>query len=448
MTDSNEILIKNGNVVFENDVLKTDVLIKNGVISKFGNIESETANIIDAEGDYVFPGFIDMHTHLDDFIGKYYLADTYSTASEIALENGITTLFNFITQKKGNTLIHELELALEKLESRRIALAEQNQDLCNIAFHLTPVTFTDEDWNDIEYLISIGFKTFKFYTTYKFAGIYSSYERIEEILTRLKEYDVTTLIHCEDNDLIESIDTEKHDLTKAFTHTLLRPSEAEITAVKKILSLAEKTGAKIHIVHVSTKEAAELIYEYRKSYDNVTCETCPQYLFLDSEKLKTPGGHRFICSPPLRSPDNRIAMSELARKSYFNVFATDHCAFQQKDKDSFSADIRDVPNGLAGLGALPGLIFNLYGDLNNEIIVDISKRISTNPALITGLYPMKGTIMEDSDADIVILNFNGEKDIVSSHSFCYETYMGMKTKMNIKYTLLKGKIVFEGKNRT
>ncbi|MGV8017979.1 MAG: amidohydrolase family protein [Ignavibacteria bacterium] len=100
MGGNGNILIKNGIVVFEKETTKTDILVQNGIVKSFGKIKDDDIEIIDADGCYVFPGFIDMHTHLDDTIGKYYLADTYDSASEVALENGITTLFNFITQKK------------------------------------------------------------------------------------------------------------------------------------------------------------------------------------------------------------------------------------------------------------------------------------------------------------------------------------------------------------
>ncbi len=444
MGGNGNILIKNGIVVFEKETTKTDILVQNGIVKSFGKIKDDDIEIIDADGCYVFPGFIDMHTHLDDTIGKYYLADTYDSASEVALENGITTLFNFITQKNGNTLIKELELALEKYESRKKTAANEGKKFSSIAFHLTPTSFSDEDWKDIEYLISIGFRTFKFYTTYKNAGIYSSYEDLSEIIPILKDLDATILVHCEDNDTIESVDITKLDLTKSISHALLRPAEAEIIAIRKILSIAEKTQAKIHIVHVSTAEGAGLINEYRKKYGNVTCETCPQYLFLNEDKLAAPGGNRFICSPPLRPEDNVSKLRGLALSGHFDVFATDHCAFRKKDKDNFFADIRDVPNGLPGIGALSGLIFELYGGLNEQTAVEISGRLSTNPAVITGLYPMKGVIREGSDADLTVLGFDGEeKNIVSTKSFCYETYFGKKSKLDVRYTLIKGNVVFE-----
>lgn len=436
---SDRILIKNGKVVFESKVEKADILIEDGLIKDIGNLEISDAEIIDATDNYVMPGFIDMHTHIDDFIGKYYLSDTYTTASEIALKNGITTLFTFITQKNDNTLIGELELALEKLDYQRECAHKENKQLCSFAYHLTPTSFDDKSWEEIKLLVEAGFKTFKLYTTYKNSGIYSSYEEIEKILLRLKELNVTTLIHCEDNEFIESVDIKNVNLSDPYSHTILRPKEAEIKAIEKILDIAKRTQANIHVVHVSTEEGARLIDEYCKNYSNVTCETCPQYLFLDDEKLKTPGGHRWICSPPLRDKGNAEKMRSMSIHNFFEVYATDHCSFLKKDKDNFAGDIRDVPNGLPGIGALPDLIFGLYKEITDEILVNISQKLSTNPAKITGLFPMKGAVLKNADADLVILDINGNvHDIVSSESNSYETYFGYKSRLNILNVITKG----------
>jgi len=433
------LLIKNGNVVFETKVAKTDILAEDGLITDIGNLDIADVETIDATDNYVFPGFIDMHTHIDDFIGKFYLSDIYTSASEIALKNGITTLFTFVTQKNDNTLVGELELALEKLNYQRECAGKEGKQLCSFAYHLTPTIFDDASWEEIEMLVGAGFKTFKFYTTYKSAGIYTSYDDLEKILHKLKELDVTTLIHCEENELIESIDIKGIDISNPYSQTLLRPKEVEVKSIEKILELAKKTQANIHIVHVSTAEDAKLIDEYCKNYGNVTCETCPQYLFLDDEKLKTPGGHRWICSPPLRDKENAEQMKNYTLHNFFEVYATDHCAFLKKNKDTFTNDIRDVPNGLPGIGALPDLIFGMYNDINDEVLVNIAQKLSTNPAKITGLFPMKGAILKNTDADLVILNTKGKKhDIVSSESNTYETYFGMKSNLDIKMTILKG----------
>ena len=461
MKQKNKILIKNGNAILEDRVLKSDILIENGKISAIENIDYKIENCvqIDADGCYIMPGIIDMHTHLDDYIGDYYLADTYTSASSIALKNGITTLFNFITQK-DKPIKEEVEIALDKISKNinnssshelvhRMRNKESNNSLCHFRFHLTPTNFSDESCKEIISLIENGYKTFKFYTTYKKAGIYFSYKKIEEIINKFKEYDLTYLIHCEDEDILSAIDTTDFDYSNAFTHTLLRPAYAEVRAIGKILEIAERTKAKIHIVHTTTAEGAELIYKFKQKYDNVTNETCPQYLFLNEDYLKAENGHRYLCTPPLRTKENSEKMKQYVKDNYFDVIATDHCAFLKKDKDNINNDIINVPSGLPGIGALPGLVFNVYENFSyvgnssglSKDLIQISHLLSTNPAKICGLYPNKGVIRKNADADLNIFRLNDNlTNIQSSESDCYEPYDGFKTKYDVSSTILNGKI--------
>lgn len=427
------IKIKNGLVCFEDGIRQTDIFIRDGKIVSFDS--NETAEkIIDAEDCYVLPGMIDIHTHLDDTIGKYYLADTYKSGSEIAVLNGITTLFNFITQGDNETLKESVEKALKK--------AKDNSH-CNIGWHLTPTSFSGNDWKEIKEKIRNGFKTIKLYTTYKKAGIFSDYEQLENIFRELKGCDVTFLIHCEDNDIVEDEYAKNYDFSKPLTHTLLRPKFAEFKAIRKVIEIAEKYNSKIHIAHVSTCEGIDLINDARKNL-NITCETAPHYLFLDDEYLKREDGHKWLCSPPLRDKRNVDDIIKKAKEGLFDIYATDHCAFSKKHKDESKKDIRNIPNGLAGIGALPHLIFKLYSDNLNYAFAEMAKRLSENPAKITGLYPSKGTLKHGSDADLTVINPNGtEREIISSLTDVYETYPGFKTKLNFKYVMLDGNIIVE-----
>lgn len=430
-------LIKNGWVCFEDGMRLEDVYIQNG---KFVNADkSKKADMtIDAAGFYVLPGMIDIHTHLDDNAGRYNLADNYRRGSEIAVLNGITTLYSFITQGKHETLKQAIDRAKQK---------SHRNTFCDLMWHLTPTGFDDENWKEITEYAENGFKTFKFYTTYEKAGLYSSYEKLDKIFEKLKKYNLTFLIHCEDNDIIKRQPDNKYDLSKPLSHALLRPKEAEVKAIIKLAEIAEKHDVKLHVVHVSTSEGAELIDKAREKMD-ITCETAPHYLFLNDEYLKKENGHRWICSPPLRDDRNVLEMQKKARDGYFDIFATDHCAFTKKDKDeeikNQKPDIRNIPNGLAGIGALPHLTFNLYSDNFNDAVFELSRRLSANPAKITGLYPGKGAIKEGSDADLVVLNPNGEeKNIKSSLSDVYETYPGLKTKLKFKNVFIRGEKIVE-----
>jgi dihydropyrimidinase len=426
--------IKNGTICFEDRLEQADLLIENERIAGIGPCGTfqDFNTSVDAEGCYIFPGFIDIHTHLDDVIGRRHLADSYRTGSQAALQNGITTLYSFITQQQSQSLTVAVEQAMAKASGN---------SFCDYMWHLTPVRFDDGGWKEIQNWISKGFRTFKFYTTYKDAGIFSDYHEIEERVRLLHKYGCTILIHCEDDKLLDEARQGDVDWTKPITHASVRPAAAEVQAIQRVVDIARKTGARIHIVHVSTPEGLECIREAQKEI-LITCETCPQYLFLDESYLSRPEGHRWICSPPLRSEEQRALLTLKTRNGDIDIFATDHCAFSKNDKDDWKGDIRDVPNGVAGIGGLTHLVFTLFEEEKNEsAFVRIGQHLSMAPAKIVGRYPQKGTIKIGSDADLVVLNpYRSEKKIISSAADTYETYPDLTTTVEMKFVFLRGSL--------
>ncbi len=420
--------IHNGTIVLEDHIIHTDLLIENDRIAALG-AHHQVDQTIDASDCYIFPGFIDIHTHLDDVIAGKYLADTWSSGSQHALQNGITTLGSFITQEPDESLTAAVE---------RARIKASGKSHCDYLWHLTPVRFDKPGWEEIAACIEQGMRTFKFYTTYKNAGIYSSYDELEERISRLHQLGCTVLVHCEDDQLLTQTQGGNIDWRDPMSHVRLRPAAAEVTAILRLIDLARKTGAQIHIVHVSTPEGVEAI---RSAPDTrVTCETCPHYLFLDAGYLARPDGYHWICAPPLRTAEQRQKLCELARHGAIDLFATDHCAFLKKDKDDWGGDIRRVPGGVAGIGALPHLVFKLYQDvLTEKTLVQISRQLCTNPARVTGLYPRKGAIQASADADLVVLQPRGAaKPVLSTLADAWETYPDLTSTLDIKYVFLRG----------
>lgn len=420
--------IHNGTIVLEDHIIHTDLLIENDRIAALGAYR-QADQTIDASDCYVFPGFIDIHTHLDDIIAGRYLADTWASGSHLALQNGITTLGSFITQGPDESLTAALE---------RAQLKAAGKAYCDYLWHLTPMRFDKRGWDETETWIKKGFHTFKFYTTYREAGIYSSYAELEERISHLHQLGCTILVHCEDDQLLAQAQGGNIDWRDPRLHARIRPAAAEVTAILRLIDIARKTGARIHIVHVSTPEGVEAIRDAKDV--RITCETCPHYLFLDASYLARPDGHHWICAPPLRSAEQRQKLCEQARRGEIDLFATDHCAFLKKDKDDWDGDIRRVPGGVAGIGALPHLIFKLYQDTpSNEVMIQIGRQLSTNPAKVTGLYPRKGAIQVGSDADLVILRLRGAtKPVISTLAQAWETFPDLTSTLDIKYVFLRG----------
>ena len=388
-------------------------------------------NTIDAGGCDILPGLVDLHVHLDDRIGDFEIADTYASGTEAAVCNGITTVCTFVTQPPGQTMSQAVAEALGKAGSN---------SHCDYSLHLTPTRFGRKDWQDIEHVLQDGYRTFKFYTTYRQAGLYLEYRELGLILERVKAMGLGALVHCEDDDMLERAGSEVADPSDAYSHALSRPPDAEVEAIGRVLDIVNKTKCRTHFVHVSTAEGAKVIGRHRQDLA-VSCETGPQYLMFDDGLLKQIDGHRYLCSPPLRDTATRQAMEDLAAQGQFDIYATDHCPFTKADKDARREDFTKVPKGLPGVGALVHVVHSINGKHGHDLD-KLVEHLALRPAQIAGVYPRKGALQKGADADIVIINANGEqRPVQASYSDVYDPYHGYTTHIDIKHVLLRGKAV-------
>lgn len=427
------LLVRNGRLWSEQGSRNADILIEDGVIRAVDDriAVGAGATEIDASGLDVLPGLIDFHVHVADHIGRFDLADDFASGSKAAVLTGITTLLSFATQRD----LPSLEAALDAFAGRA-----QGQSHCDYSFHLTPKNFAEADWQEVAMLARRGLRTLKLYTTYKDAGLYVSFAQIESIFRRAAALDLTVLIHCEDEAVLDEAATAVHDLNNAEAHARLRPASAETRAIEQILTAARATRCRIHIVHVSTPEGARLIAHARPVTD-VTFETCPQYLFLNESQLTGPTGHRFICAPPLRPEQSREELARIFQQGEIDFLASDHCPFTKAAKDDFGDDIRRVPNGLPGVGALVPLAHEMLVARGGLSLAALVRHLAVNPARRAGIFPKKGIIQAGADADLVLITRAAGRPIHSTLSDCYETYPGTTTPLDFRYVLVRGNLV-------
>jgi dihydropyrimidinase len=428
-----DLLIHNAKVCLPEEIINSNVWIKDGVIHKIGIDKKEPEDVerIDAQGNYLLPGFIDVHTHLDDVIGGYNLADTYSSGTAIALLNGITTLYSFVTQGEDESISESINTTKKKANGKIF---------CNVGWHVTPTNYTKDNLTELEDLLRKGLKTIKLYTTYKEAGIYSSYKQIKKLAEIVKQYNAAIMVHCEDEEVIMESSGNNYDLTNSFSHTLMRPKEAEIKAVENIIDIAKETGARFHIVHVSSPEPIDLIKQ-AGSEVKITSETGPQYLILNDIFLKGESGYQYLCTPPLRDEFSQLSLYEKTINNEIDIYATDHCAFTKMEKSKNKNDITMVPKGLPGIGALVPLVYGINKYKGKECFLHMAKHLSENPAKLTGIFPKKGIIKEGSDADLVLVTEGKNMNVKATLNDSYDPYEGYETDLNILKVILKGETV-------
>ena len=412
---------------------RADLLVAGGKVAAIGESIAgcDDVETVDARGAQVVPGFIDVHVHVADRIGPYELADDFASASEVAIRSGVTTFYTFATQRPGEPLA----ATLERYRARAAGACR-----CDVGLHLTPTAWP-WDWHEIEQLAARGMATIKLYTTYREAGLFTSWERLEEIMRRLAGLELGLLLHCEDDGVLSAIDLTGIDLADPFSHAASRPEQAEVEAIRRALELVARTGCRLHVVHVSTAAGAELISEAR-GRSPVTCETGPQYLLLSDDRLRGAGGHRALCTPPLRDEATRESLVRLAVEGAIDLLATDHCAFRRQDKDAWTNDYRAVPNGLPGLGALAPLAFELLVREHGREVGELVRLLAENPARLVGVYPRKGALVTGADADVAVLDADGpERPLAATLADAHDPWRGRTTRLAARHVLLRGRRV-------
>ena len=329
-------LLKGGRVVSGRGWIEADILLEDDKISKVeADISDSDARIIDVTGRFIFPGFIDAHTHFDLAVAGTVTADDFETGTRAAVSGGTTTIVDFATQYRGETLKEALDNWHRKADQK---------SSCNYGFHLAISEFSESISSELEEIIRDGVTSFKLY----------------KVLKRLTELGGIAGVHCENSDLVKAMVQEQKELGNLTTsaHPASRPPLVEAEAIDRLLKIAALADSPVIVVHLRTKAGLKEVQSARKQGQEVYLETCPQYLLLDDSVYDLPDfeGGKYIIAPPLRKKEDQEALWEALADDSIQTLSTDHCSFTRKQKSAGKEDFTKIPGGMAGVETRPVLM--------------------------------------------------------------------------------------------
>ena len=391
-----KILIKNGHIIDPSQGIDGvgDVLIEEGKIIEVRSQKSEvrskeqktrTSNselrTIDASGLYVFPGLVDMHTHLREPGFEY--KETIKTGTLAAVRGGITTVCAMPNTNPVNDNSSVTDLIIRKAIQEgactvypigAITKGQKGEELAEMGIMHSEgcVAFSDDGSPVMNSLI------------------------MRRALEYSKTFNVPLISHCEDMNLSEG-GVMNEGLLSVTLGLKGIPSEAEEVMVARDIALAGLTGGRLHIAHVSTEGSVRIIRAAKERGINVTAETCPHYFSITEAAVEGYNTNAKV-NPPLRTASDVDAIKQGLKDGTIDVIATDHAPHHRDEK---LREFDQSPSGISGLETALGLSLKLVeeGILTMKQLIE---KMTINPAKIMGIN--KGTLKNGSDADVVIVN--------------------------------------------
>ncbi len=393
------LLIKNGRIVTADSDFTGDIFCEGETITRIGRGLGAPphAEVIDATGKLVFPGFIDPHVHIYlPFMGTFS-KDTYETGSKAALVGGTTTLIEMCCPSRADEALAGFELWMSQAVGK---------SACDFTFHMGVTKFDGGAEAQLREIVRRGISSFKVFLAYKGAFGVDDTE-LYRTLKLAKELGVIVTAHCENETLIAERSREllAAGVTGPEGHHESRPPRVEAEGVHHLCTFAELTGAHIYCVHTSCAEALNVAVAARQRGVRVWVETLIQYLLLDKTYAERANfeGAKFVMSPPLRDARNQPVLWNALASGLVSTVATDHAPFDfEKQKPMGRDDFTKIPNGIPSLEDRVNLLYThgvKRGRFDLQTFVAVA---STNAAKLFGLFPRKGTIAVGSDADLVI----------------------------------------------
>lgn len=429
MGNGYDFVVKNGMIVYPEKLIFGDLGIAEGKIAAVGTPGSlGGVRTIDAAGRYVLPGVIDPHAH------PVYL-DSIADTARTAAWGGVTTIVHYAYAKPGESLAAVI----------RAWKADGSATSC-IDFALHGGLFdTMKQAEEIPEAFSLGVTSFKMFMAYAKLGWMTDDYALCKGMDAIGKLGGLACIHAETGLAIDYIQdrmlAEKADFAERFPET--SPDIAEAEGLFRCVSIGRLMNCPVYIPHVSSREAVEVLRFFRSKGVRVFAETCPQYLSLTWDELKSKGALGKV-GPSIKTKDDQDALWAGIREGLFDCFGSDHAPKDKKIGDDFFKAAYGSPQAET---MLP-VIWTEGVNTGRLAAGDIARLFAENPAKILGLYPRKGRLEIGSDADVVVFD-PAEAWTVrhgNQHSKAtYTLYEGKELLGRVKTVLSRGEpLILEG----
>jgi len=440
MKNSYELVIRNGNVVLPGEVLKLDIGVIDGTIAAIsGDLAiSPDTKVFDAEGQYVLPGMIDMHVHFNEPAFGHW--EGFRSGSAALAAGGCTTYADMPLNGNPPTV----NMAALKLKTEAAA---GNSAVDYVLWGgLVPGNL-----DDLEELALAGVTGFKAFLSNPGGEGEGRFREVDDDtlyqgMRKIAALGGILALHAESEDITAALsaDAVRSGRTSARDFAAARPAEAELEAVFRALLYSERTGCRLHFVHISTSAAIEMIHEAKLRGLDVSAETCPHYLILNEDNMETLGPLA-KCAPPLRSAEEREKLWKVLADGKIDIIASDHSPCPPELKLNPGLSFFEAWGGISGAQSSLELMFHEGVNMRGLPVTLISKLLSELPARRFGLQDRKGSIALGLDADLVLLHPDcsytlAPENLLYRHK--HSPYTGMTLSCKVTATISRGCIVY------
>lgn len=439
-----DLLLRNCKIPEGDLTVSADIAVKDGKIAAIltSGSDTSTKTIIDIKNKLVLPGCIDSHTHFMD--PGFTHRETFAHGTRGAAVGGITTVIDMPCCSIPS--VRDVPSLYNKLE----AIAPQAYVDFALWGGVTGEDVREGKLENVQKQADEGVVAYKAYMTPSVPSYprSSDYE-LTEIFKAVAKTGLPVGVHCENFDICNNNakKLQKEGRMDGPAWAEARCEMAEKAAIQLCVDIAEDTGARMHVVHMSTGIGAELIEEAKLRGSTVTSETCPHYLTLNAKDAMTERGAFAKIAPPLRTKKDNDVLWEKLESGVVDFIATDHAPYEiATEKAAEDMNIWTSFPGIPGTETMvPVIVSEGYnkGRLSLHRLVEV---LSTNAAIHYGLYPKKGALFVGSDADFTVLDLEKEWVIDEANIQCKAKYTplhGMKLKGAVDRTIVRGTVVYE-----